>query len=187
MMIRMTAELRPPPGRLAIVIGVALPLSILALAFALATISDRLVHIGPFDRAMFGWLFVVPLLALAPVGAGLSWKRLTAGGTLLAAAALGAILAAVSATLLWVSIAHPDCEFGARFTPAEMVPPSLAIGVVFGGTLMIAGLIVTLLARRGHPWWGVILGAAAGVGVLFASILAFVVVMPMAGVCNRPI
>jgi hypothetical protein len=35
-------------------------------------VSDRLLVIGPFDRAQIGWVLVVPMLALGPGLAGLA-------------------------------------------------------------------------------------------------------------------
>ena len=51
-------------GRL--VLAALLPLAVLGVVYAIWWISDRLVIIGPIDRATFGWLVVVPLLRWFP-------------------------------------------------------------------------------------------------------------------------
>lgn len=58
-------------------LGVAASLATVALGYALWSVSDRLLYIGPLDRAAFGWAVVVPVWALAPVAAALAWRRLT--------------------------------------------------------------------------------------------------------------
>ena len=55
------------------------PLLVVAVAFVLWWISDRLLYVGPLDRATFGWAVVVPLWAAAPTFAGFSWRRSAAG------------------------------------------------------------------------------------------------------------
>ncbi|MBA2373099.1 MAG: hypothetical protein H0V74_02700, partial [Chloroflexi bacterium] len=40
--------------------GTAVPLALVALAYALWWLSDRLGYIGPLDRAAFGWAVVIP-------------------------------------------------------------------------------------------------------------------------------
>src|SRR5258705_6666108 len=54
--------------------------SLLVLAVAVWFVSDRLVTIGPFDRAKIGWAVVVPLLALAPGAAALAGSGSTGPG-----------------------------------------------------------------------------------------------------------
>ncbi len=52
------------------------PVLVVGAAYALWWISDRLLYVGPLDRAQFGWLVVVPTLLAAPVVAGVAWAGL---------------------------------------------------------------------------------------------------------------
>jgi hypothetical protein len=58
-------------------VAAAAPLAIVALAYALWWISDRLLDIGPLDRAAFGWAVVIPIWLAAPIVAGFIWSRLS--------------------------------------------------------------------------------------------------------------
>ena len=42
-------------------LAVVIPISLMGVALALWWISDKLMTVGPFDRAAFGWVFVVPI------------------------------------------------------------------------------------------------------------------------------
>ena len=50
---------RGEAGRVAL--GVAVPLVLLALVYALWWVSNELLYVGPLDRAAFGWSVVIPL------------------------------------------------------------------------------------------------------------------------------
>jgi hypothetical protein len=76
--------------RVPLLIAMAIPLGLLAVAYALWTISDRLLQIGPLDRAAFGWIVVVPVALLAPGVAGLAWARLSVESRVFAALVVGA-------------------------------------------------------------------------------------------------
>jgi hypothetical protein len=173
-------------GALPVGLGVVAPLALLALAYGLWAISDRLVYIGPLDRAKFGWLVVFPVLASAPVAAGFAWRRLTQRGIAFAATLVGLSVAAASSALFWVSIAHPDCQI-ARMTQAETVGAALVVGLVVGGGYAVSGLLAAALIRREHRWWGTLLGAAAGFGMLWIAVFAAIAVLPVGGMCERPL
>src|SRR5437773_887043 len=51
-------------------VGVAVPLALVVLAYFLWQVSDRLLYIGPLDRAAFEWSVVIPIWIGAPVAAG---------------------------------------------------------------------------------------------------------------------
>jgi hypothetical protein len=166
-------------------LGITAPVAVLALAYALYWISDRLLYIGPLDRAWFGWLVVVPLLLIAPVPAGLAWSRLTLPSVMVAAAVVATSVAAVEAALFWLPIAHVDCQFGSRMTPAEAVGPSLIVGLLMGVGYVLASRLVAALVRRGHPWWGSLLGMGSGLSVWTVTLFAGQALIPF-GLCQRP-
>lgn len=171
------------PGRFAL--GVAVPLALVALAYALWWISDRLLYIGPLDRAAFGWAVVVPVWLAAPVAAGFAWRGLTSWTRNIAALVVGALVAGVAAVLFWQSVAYPNCEYGATHTPAEWILPSLALGAVIGGGLAISGLVTSAVVRQGRPWLAVVVGAGTEFVMVFAAILVAGMVLLGPG-CQRP-
>ena len=165
--------------------GVVVPLALVVLAYVLWWLSDRLLYIGPLDRAAFGWSVVIPVWLAAPVVAGFAWSGLTRVGRDVAAALVGTVIGITATVLLWRAIAFPDCEFGAYRTPAEFLVPSLIVGVVIGGGQAGTGLLVSSFVRRGHPWRAAALGAAAGFGLVFVAILVASAVL-LGPSCNRP-
>lgn len=171
------------PARLAI--AAATPLAGVALAYLLWWISDRLLYIGPFDRATFGWLVVVPVWALTPVVAGYAWRPLNAPQTAAAVAMVGLVITAIATSLLWLASAFPDCEFGAVRSPAEWIVPSVVVGVVIGGGFAAACLGTAAAVRRGRWWSAFLVGAGSAVALVFLAILVaapFIV----SGGCQRP-
>lgn len=165
--------------------GVLAPLAVIALAYGLWWLSDRLLYIGPLDRAAFGWAVVVPVWLSAPVVAALAWRSLSSRATVEAAVLLGLIVSGVAALLFWRSVAFPDCDNGAIRAPSEWVLPSLLLGVVIGGGVAASGLVAVRVLRTGHQWWAVVAGAATSFGMIWVSIAAFVMVA-LGPSCQRP-
>jgi hypothetical protein len=177
---------RPTGGQaVRIGLGVAVPLAIVVLAYGLWWAGDHLLYIGPLDRAAFGWAVVIPVWISTPIVAGFAWRRLTRRGSMVAAVVVGAVVSGVAAVLFWQAVAYPPCAFGATHEPIEWVLPSLFVGVVIGGGLVVSGLLAARLVRRGHPWLAAVLGAGAELGLVFAAILAAGVVLAGPG-CQRP-
>jgi hypothetical protein len=172
-----------PAGRFAL--GVAVPLALVGLACALWWISDRLLYIGPLDRATFGWAVVVPVWLAAPVAAGFAWRDLGSGTRNAAALVVGAVVAGVAAVLFWQAVAYPNCEYGSTHTPAEWILPSLVLGVVFGGGLAISALVTRAVVRQGRPRLAVVSGAGAELVMVFATILTAGIILAGPG-CQRP-
>lgn len=168
-----------------VALGVAAPLAVSALAYALWSVSDRLLSIGPLDRSAFGWAVVVPVWALAPVAAAIAWRRLTPHAIAVAAGALGLGVSGVAAALLWSSLAFPNCQFGAIRGPGELVAPSVIVGLVIGFGLSAAGLVSTRLLRGGHPWWAIAAGAGSGLALVFVALFAAALVL-LGPTCQRP-
>jgi hypothetical protein len=167
------------------VLGIVVPLTIVGLTYVLWWISDRLLYIGPLDRATFGWVVVIPLWLSAPIAAGLVWHRLTPRGSLMAACAVGVALSAVAAVLFWQGVAHPDCGTGTIRTPTDWVLPSMLIGSLIGAGLVASGLLAGAQFRAGRPWRGVLLGGGAELAFVFGAVLA--AALTLAGpACQRP-
>lgn len=168
-----------------IALGAVVPLAVAAIAFLLWWISDRLLYVGPLDRAAFGWVVVLPTWIAAPVVAGLAWRRLELRTTLAVATFVGVVIAAVAAALLWQAIAFPACETGAIHTPQDMVVPSLLFGAVVGGGLALSGLVSTRFARQGRLIAALVLGAGAEVLMVAAAILIVGATL-LGPFCQRP-
>lgn len=166
-------------------IGLVVPLAIVGLAYVLWWISDRLVYIGPLDRAAFGWVVVIPVWLSAPIAAGLAWHRLTARRALAAALAVGATISGVAALLFWQSVAHPDCATGTIRAPIDWVIPSLLVGSVVGAGLVASALLATAQFRGGRPWRAVLLGGGAELVLVFGAVLTAVVFL-VEPACQRP-
>jgi hypothetical protein len=158
------------------------------LAYGLWWISDRLLYIGPLDRAAFGWAVVVPVWASAPIAAAFAWRGLSQRGIAVAALVVGCTIAALAALLFWLAVAHPDCGFGAVRSPIDWVLPSLIVGMVIGAGPPVSGLLAVKLLRQGHLWRAALLGLAAELALVFVAIIvAGTLLMGGIGACNRPV
>jgi hypothetical protein len=174
---------RDQPGRFAL--GVAIPLALVALPYALWWISDRLLYVGPLDRATFGWAVVIPVWLAAPVAAGFAWRSLSSRTRGAAALVVGAVVAIVAAVLFWQSVAYPNCEYGATHTPAEWILPSLVLGSMIGGGLVVSALVTSAVGRQGRPWFAVVVGAGVELVLVFAAIVTAGIMLAGPG-CQRP-
>jgi hypothetical protein len=161
-------------------VAVAIPLAMLAVAYGLWAISDRLVRIGPFDRAAFGWIVVVPFSWLAPGVAGLAWAPMPASRQRIAAILVGGVVALVSGILLATAIHYASCGRVASWT--DHLPASLAIGLVVAAGPVLGALAAAAIARRmtglGRIPAALAAGATIGVVGLFAAILTFAIFFP---------
>jgi hypothetical protein len=161
------------------------PIGVLALGYGLWAISDRLVYIGPLDKAQFGWLVVVPIAAVAPVTAAFAWQRLPQTAIAVAATLFAVTFSVPAAAAFWVSVAHPDCQFGSVMTGADAIRAAVIVGAVAGGGYALAGLLATVEVRRGHPWRGALLGAMLGFAMLWIAVFTAFAMAPV-GLCQRP-
>ncbi len=164
-----------------VALGTAIPLAVVALAYALWWVSDRLLY----DRAAFGWAVVIPVWLAAPVAAGFAWRGLTARASNIAAVVVGTVIAGVTAVLFWEAVAYPDCAHGATHTPGDWVLPSLVLGLVIGGGLAVSALIASRFVHQGRPWRAVVFGAGTEIVMVFAAILVAGLVLLGPG-CQRP-
>jgi hypothetical protein len=60
----------PTAGR-RVWLAIVAPLVVVDVAYLLWAVSDRLLYVGPLDRATFGWLVVVPVWLAAPIAAAI--------------------------------------------------------------------------------------------------------------------
>lgn len=165
-------------------LAIAVPVGLLVSAFALWWLSDRLLWIGPFDRAAFGWIFVVPIwLAVAPA-AGLVWARVATRERLLAATLLVAMIGAVVALAYWLASRSTACEFGSLWTADATAARALILGIGVGAGPAAAGLIAAANGR-GRVVRTVVIGTiGSAVTSMFSLLLiAMVLMVPM---CQRP-
>jgi len=182
-----TADAVGGPARSAarFLVAVGAPLALIALSYLLWLISDRLRHIGPLDRAAFGWGVVIPIWVAAPVAAGFAWRSMTPRERRLEAIVVGTVVAGVATVLIWQSIAFPDCGTGVIHTPAGLVAPSVLVGIVVGGGVAVSGLLAATQVRHGRPGLAVAVGAASElVMILVAIVVAAATVLGPA--CQRP-
>ena len=174
-----------PAISLRVALAALVPLMGATLAYGLWWISDRLLYIGPLDRAQFAWLVVVPVWSLTPVAAAYAWRALNPRQLVVAAGVIGLILAVASSVLFWAATAFPNCEFGVVRTPGEWIIPSIIVGFVIGAGFAATCLGATAVTRHAR-WWAVLsAGAGSGFALVFAAILVAAPFL-MSGGCQRP-
>jgi hypothetical protein len=171
-------------GRRSPVVSIGAPLAGAAAAYLLWWISDRLLVIGPFDRAMWGWLVVVPVWSLTPTLAALAWWPLERRDRGVAAAVVASVVGVAGAVAFWAAAAFPGCETASR-SAVEWIGPSALVGVVIGGGLAASGLAATMVLRRGGLLPALLVGAALAFAVIFVAILVAVPFIVRGG-CVRP-
>ncbi len=155
-------------------------MALLTLAYALWTISDRLLQIGPFDRAAFGWIFVMPISWLAPGIAGLAWSGMPTARRRLAAIIVGGTVAVVAGVLLANAVDQVGCAPVTSWT--DDLPGSLAVGAVIGAGPALGALLAAAVAIRTKGAWrpvaAIATGGIIGFVSLFAAIMTLVLVFP---------
>jgi hypothetical protein len=162
------------------------PLAVTAGAYGLWGISDRLLFIGPFDRATFGWLFVIPVWLAAPIVAAFLWRQAPGDRAGWLALAYTLIVGAVAGALFWQSAVGQSCETAPIRSATDWVVPSLVIGAVVGASLGLSSVAATAAAHDGRPW-PVVIVVAVGIELLMAIIALLVVTsIVMTGGCQRP-
>lgn len=177
-----------PVERRALAIAIAGPSAVIVLAYVLWWVSDRMLYVGPLDRAAFGWVVVMPVWWLSPAVAALLWRGLPSVWTTFAATAVGAVLAAFVFALAWTTLDREmgGCQFGPRTPMGALVLPLALVGLAFGGGWAVSALAASSIVRSGRLWRGL----AAGIGVLVAVTFTMIVVLSLLIVmflgCNRP-
>lgn len=155
-----------------LLIAITLPLAILATAYALyqSTVGEGLLHIGPLDRAAFGWIVVMPVAWAAPGLAGLVWSRLSGAGRLLSAVVVGGTVAIVAGVLLANSIDQVGCAPVLTWT--DDLPGSLAVGVVIGAGPSLGAFFAASVALRTTGLRRVLASLATGAIIGFVGLFA---------------
>ena len=166
--------------------AVALPLLVASAAFSLWWVSDRLVDIGPFDRATFGWAVVVPVWFATPFASALAWRGLPRRTGTIAAATLGLVVGGVAAILVWQANAFPSCQFGPNRGAEAWIWPSIAIGATVGGGLAASSIIAARGALAGRYVVALASGAAGQAAFLVVAILTFGSIALAMPSCARP-
>jgi hypothetical protein len=175
---------RLPPDRVPPLARVVAPLAVVGLAALLWFSSERLVSIGPLDRATFGWAVVVPLWVAAPIDAGFAWQPLERRSRLLAAAASGVVLGGTLTVVLWLDAVGVSCEFGATRAGVDWIGPTSVVGLAVGGALALSSANAVQQVAAGRRWNALLSSALIQVvAVPFAAALFFVAFF---GTCNRP-
>lgn len=170
-----------------VVAGVGIPLLVTAAAFGLWWLSDRLLYVGPLDRATFGWVVVVPLWLATPIASALAWRQFSARGMRIAATTLGLIVGGAAALLLWEAAAHPNCQYGASSGPEAWILPALILGAVIGGGLAASSLVASRRLATGRILGSLVAGAATQACFMAIAILAFTSFALTTSQCQRPI
>lgn len=147
------------------------PLILFAAAASVWWLSDRLVQVGPFDRAKVGWFVVVPVLALSPAVAALAGGR---------AMALSAVVAALVVTIgLSLMITRIGCA--PVGTALEIIPSAMAVGVTVGAGFAASSYAGLVAGRKlaGHSVWATVLvSPLAFVPAMLVSLLVFAALFP---------
>jgi hypothetical protein len=166
-------------------LAVAAPLAVAGAAYGLWFVSDRLLCLGPLDRATFGWMVVVPVWAAAPVAAGFAWRRLSSAARSLVATICGLVVGGVATVLFWLAVTSPECQFGPVRPPQEWWVPAVGVGVLIGGGFAIGGVVATRIVAVGRPWLALLVGAVIQLGIAAAATF-FMYAMTIGDACQRP-
>lgn len=167
-----------------LVVAVGLPLAVVALAYGLWFVSDRMLYVGSLDRATFGWVVVVPLWLAAPLVAARAWRGLDAGHRRLAATALGLLVGVPAAVLLGLAL-QPNCVYGAAIGPSHALTKALALAVTISGGLAVSSLHAARLAASGRAAASLAVGAGLQAAFFGASLLLATLVL-QGPTCPRP-
>src|ERR1700674_4975500 len=138
--------------------GVVLPLTILALAYAVLFFAGQAGSLGPLDFATYQWI-IVGLWVAAPVVGGLVSHALSDRLITLTAALLAVVLGlAVAFFLLTAAGTASSCARGAVGSVAAYSLGCLGDGAVVGIGVGAGEVVTARLARRGLWLPAVLLG-----------------------------
>jgi hypothetical protein len=158
--------------------------SLLVLAVAIWFVSDRLVVIGPFDRAKIAWAVVVPLLAIAPGAAALAGSRSTSPGLgRMVVAGTSVVTGLVVVLGLASAITFIDCRPATG--PIEVVQRTLPTAFVFGTGFAISAAAAWVPALHGRRLVAVVVGAAVWIVAAALGLFALFVSFPPLS-CGAP-
>lgn len=164
------------------------PAALIVLAYGLWVLSDRLLYIGPLDRAAFGWAVVIPVWLLAPFAGALAARPMPAQVADRAFIIGGIALAVIAFAQLWLAIIPEQaaCENGPRTPPEGWVLPMGLIALVFGGGWAIVAKAAAGPARDGRILASLVI--AVGLGAVLVLVVIVVTTFPILLIsgCNRP-
>ncbi|MEW5991143.1 MAG: hypothetical protein AB1736_07320 [Chloroflexota bacterium] len=174
--------------RRALAIAIVGPIAVIAMAYFLWWVSDRMLYVGPLDRAAFGWIAVMPTWWVSPAVAALLWRGLPSRVATGVATTIGVLLGAATVLLLWTSIGREmgACPNGPRTSPAESVLWMLLVGLAIGGGWATSALTASSMVRSGQVWRGFGAGIGVLVAVTFMTIVVASLLIMMYMGCNRP-
>jgi hypothetical protein len=149
---------------------------LLLLALAIWFVSDRLVTIGPFDRAQIEGVVVLPLIAIAPGAAAIAGSGSTSPGLVrLVVPAISAAIALFVVIGLAATITFIDCR--PVTSPLQVVPRTLPTAFVLSVGFALATAAAWGPAVRGRALVALLVGAAvwivAAALALFALFASF--------------
>lgn len=177
---------------------VAIPLAVLAVAFALWWLTDQLVRNGVIDRMPLGYIFILPLIA-GPTVAALAWRRLEPEDAVVAAGLMAAPLGVAAGAFFAFAVAAgaASCQFGTRLDTFHLVLAGVICGVIVGLGYPLAGLSVraslnaaSAVAGAGGPIVAALSVLGGGVAALAIPLLVGITELSAVlgvGVCNRPV
>jgi hypothetical protein len=166
--------------------ALGVPLAVAAAAFGLWWLSDRLLYVGPLDRATFGWAIVIPVWLCVPVAAALAWRGFDAAARARMATALGLIVGSLGSFILWQAVAFPNCQFGAIRGPEAWIAPALVLGAVIGGGLAVSSNVAANRVTDGRRLSALISGAGIQAAFMVVAILVVTGVALTMPACQRP-
>lgn len=146
---------------------------LLTVSLVVWFVADRLVVVGPFDRAQIAGFIAMPLLLLAPGALGVAAAEAEARRGRLALALVPAALGTLAAAGLMATVAQIDCRPVA--SPADVLGPAIAVGIAVALAFGLPALAARRLAGRGllvavaSTAVLAVVGGVAVVGVLLAA------------------
>jgi len=164
----------------------ALGVAPLLLVFAVAIwfVSDRLVVIGPFDRATIGWAVVLPLLAIAPGAAAVAGSSSTNQGLARLVVAGTSIVTGLFVVFgLTAAVTFVDCR--PVPSPLDVVPRTLPTAFIFGIGFAISAAAAWGPALNGRRVIALVVGAAVWIVTAVLGLFALFVSFPPLS-CGAP-
>lgn len=154
---------------------IAGPIALVA-AVTIWLLADRLLGIGPLDRAQATGLMALPLFLMSPWAVGLGVNDRTQRAVWRRAAAFGGILGVAIAGVLVVSTSQIGCR---RITFPDGVIEAGAVGAAVGASFAIAVVVAAALLHRHAILSLLASGATHCIGLSFAFYL-FTTLYPVA-------
>lgn len=120
---------------------------LVAVSLLVWLVADRLVVIGPFDRAQITGAIALPLFLLAPGTLGVAAAQADARRGRLALALVPAALGVLAVAGLMATVAQVGCRPVAG--PADVLAPALPVGLAVALAFGLPALAARRLAGRG--------------------------------------